>query len=78
MFMKNVKTSVDLAAEQAAQTAATRKAEILSRLTSIDSESIRSLRAIANGTQVAYDIGKIEALEVERVNLSDELAALSV
>ena len=61
-----------------AQIAEARKGEILARLTAIDSESIRPLRAIATGTQTAFDADKLSALDAERATLADELAALSV
>jgi hypothetical protein len=51
--------------------------EIKNRLSQIDSESIRPLRAIAAGTAVQFDTDKLTALETERKALVDEMVALN-
>ena len=53
-----------------------RNQEIYARLTAIDSESLRPLRAIAQGTATDYDIEKLKALEDEAVALRQELSSL--
>lgn len=69
------------ASEVAARLAASAKAEsqcrILSRLTAIDAEAIRPLRAIAAGTGTEDDMAKIAALEAEAESLRAQLAAMS-
>lgn len=56
---------------------AQRIAEIKTRLSQIDSESIRPLRAIAAGTASQFDTDKLTALETERGELVAELVALN-
>jgi hypothetical protein len=56
--------------------AAARRAEILGRLSSIDRESVRPLRAIADGTGTEYDADKLAALDAEAAMLRAELAGL--
>ena len=53
-----------------------RKQEIYARLTAIDTESLRPLRAIAQGTETEYDTEKLKALEDEAVALRQELSSL--
>jgi hypothetical protein len=59
-----------------AEIAANRQAEILARLAEIDRESIRPLRAIADGNAVQADQDKIAALDSEATELRGELAGL--
>lgn len=54
-----------------------RKNEIQTRLTQIDSESIRPLRAIATGSAVQFDTDKLTALNAERATLAAELVVLN-
>lgn len=54
-----------------------RKAEIKARLVEIDNESIRPLRAIASNTAVKFDNDKLNSLEAERVDLTNELVTLN-
>jgi hypothetical protein len=56
--------------------AAARKAEILARLAAIDADSVRPLRAIANGEGTDFDTQKLAALDAEAAGLRDELAGL--
>ena len=56
--------------------AANRKSEILARLAEIDRESIRPLRAIADGNAVQADKDKLAALDTEAAGLREELAGL--
>ncbi|MDR1311090.1 MAG: hypothetical protein LBK01_04340 [Burkholderiaceae bacterium] len=58
------------------QLAAQRREEILSRLATIDTESIRPLRAIAEGTVEDFDREKLSALDAEAATLRAELASL--
>ncbi|GKT12942.1 MAG: hypothetical protein ISEC1_P1934 [Thiomicrorhabdus sp.] len=67
-----------LLAPTQAQLDKARKAEITERLNAIDTESIRPLRAVANGTAVAFDTDKLAALDAERAALVVELGALNV
>ena len=53
-----------------------RKTEILARLQEIDSESLRPLRAISQGTATDFDTGKLKSLESEAAALRTELAGL--
>ena len=53
-----------------------RRAEILSRLSAIDLETVRPLRAVTAGAGTEYDTTKLAALEVEAKELRDELAKL--
>lgn len=53
-----------------------RAVEIKSKLTAIDLESLRPLRALANGVLTDYDIDKLASLEAEAVELRAELATL--
>lgn len=53
-----------------------RKQEIYARLSQIDRESIRPLRAKLNGTNTQADDDKLAGLESEAQTLRDELAAL--
>lgn len=52
-------------------------AEIKARLSVIDSESVRPLRAVANGEATKYDTEKLAALDAEAAQLRAELAALA-
>lgn len=56
---------------------AQRRAEIMSRLTSIDAESVRPLRAIASGENTEADHNKLAVLDKEAEALRDELATLA-
>lgn len=53
-----------------------RKAQINARLTQIDMESIRSLRAVGRGKAVKADADKLDQLETEAAALRAELAAM--
>lgn len=53
-----------------------RKAEIINRLDRIDVESVRPLRAIAEGTAIQADRDKLTSLEAEAASLRAELATL--
>lgn len=53
-----------------------RRQEILARLTAIDSESLRPLRAVQQGTATDFDTEKLTALESEAAALRTELAGL--
>lgn len=53
-----------------------RKKEILSLLDVLDLQSIRPLRAIANGTQTAADTEKLAFLDEQARLLRDELSSL--
>jgi hypothetical protein len=55
---------------------AVRKAEILAQLMEIDADSIRPLRAIADGTATDFDREKLAALDSEAADLREELAGL--
>ena len=55
---------------------AVRTAEIKARLSEIDFESIRPLRAKVDGNSTAEDEAKLSALEAEAVTLREELEAL--
>lgn len=55
-----------------------RASEIKEELKRLDLESIRPLRAVANGTQTEIDTEKLIALDAERQVLADELGALNV
>jgi hypothetical protein len=55
-----------------------RRAEILRRLAQIDQDSIRPLRAIADGRGEDYDRQKLAKLDSEAGELRVELAALPV
>lgn len=55
---------------------AVRTAEIKARLSEIDFESIRPLRAKADGNSTEEDEAKLSALEAEAVTLREELEAL--
>lgn len=54
-----------------------RIAEIKKRLTEIDTESVRPLRAIRTGNSVAYDDDKLALLDDEATELRSEIAILS-
>lgn len=54
-----------------------RLAEIKARLTEIDNESIRPLRAVAAGTSTQFDTDKLTALETERASLAAKLVTLN-
>jgi hypothetical protein len=68
MLEPPAKTQADLDAE--------RRAEIISRLSAIDTESVRPLRAVADGTATDFDRQKLAALEAEAAELRTELTAL--
>lgn len=51
--------------------------EIDTRLTQIDFESVRPLRAISNASQTQADIDKLNELDVEAATLREERASLS-
>lgn len=53
-----------------------RKAEIFARLSAIDLETVRPLRAVTAGAGTEYDTNKLAALEAEAKELRDELATL--
>jgi hypothetical protein len=55
---------------------ANRKATILSRLSAIDIESIRPLRAASNGTSSTLDVDKLSTLDAEADVLRAELSSL--
>jgi len=55
---------------------ALRVKEIDTRLSQIDTESVRPLRAINNGTSTQYDIDKLTALDNEAETLRTERATL--
>jgi len=61
-----------LAEEQAAQ----RRAEIIARMTLLDAESIRPLRAIVEGTGTDSDRQKLTLIESELAALRVEMAGL--
>lgn len=61
-----------------AQQNAVRKAEILERLSEIDYESIRPLRATLTKTATEVDAQKLAALESEAAELREELGVLEV
>lgn len=50
--------------------------EIKSRLSAIDKEVIRPLRAIINNTGTEFDANKVSTLETEAATLREELATL--
>jgi hypothetical protein len=56
--------------------AAQRQIEILARLSQIDSESVRPLRAIANGDGTDFDRDKLTSLDTEADSLRAELSEL--
>lgn len=56
---------------------AQRVQEIENRLTEIDLESIRALRATARGQSTQFDINKLDTLEAEAELLRTELAGLA-
>lgn len=58
--------------------ASQRRAEIIARFTQIDVDSIRPLRAIAQGEATEADKEKLAALDAEAEELRAELAALPV
>lgn len=58
------------------QFAEARKNEIKARLSSIDSATVRPLRAIAAGVAVEFDNKKLSDLEAEGAALIEELKAL--
>ena len=60
------------------EVAVRRRMEILSRLISIDAESVRPLRAIANGDGIEADHSKIAVLDKEADALRAELATLFI
>lgn len=49
-----------------------RMSEINERLKEIDNESVRPLRAFASGTQMDFDVQKLESLEIEAAGLREE------
>jgi hypothetical protein len=53
-----------------------RRAEIRTRLSEIDAESIRPLRAVTEDTAEDFDREKLASLDAEAVTLRAELAAL--
>jgi hypothetical protein len=53
-----------------------RRSEILSRLSAIDSDSARPLRAIATGSSTEYDTEKLATLDAEAATLRAELSTL--
>ena len=53
-----------------------RIAEINQRLTEIDKESIRALRATARGQSTQFDVNKLDTLETEAEALRTELGGL--
>ena len=57
---------------------AVRRTEILARLSEIDSESIRPLRAVAAKTATDFDTEKLAALESEAAELREELKGLEI
>jgi hypothetical protein len=57
-------------------TAEHRRGAILTRLSQIDSASMRPLRAVASGAAAGADHDKIVALDAEAAGLRTELAAL--
>lgn len=57
-------------------TANPRASEIDLRLYEIDKESVRPLRAFASGTQMDFDVQKLESLEIEAAALRAERATL--
>lgn len=61
---------------QAAQVAATRRKEIISRLSAIDLESIRAIRAKTVGNGKPHDDTKLTDLDTEAETLRAELAQL--
>jgi hypothetical protein len=63
-------------AKTQAELDAERRAEIISRLSAIDTDSVRPLRAIADGTATDFDRQKLAALETEAATLRAELATL--
>ena len=48
----------------------------MNRLAQLDQESIRPLRAIADGSAGAYEHSKLASLEAEAADLRTELAGL--
>ena len=62
--------------EDAAMLVATRAAEIYTRLSEIDVESVRPLRAVAAGTSTSFDTDKLTVLNTEAEALRLELASL--
>ena len=56
--------------------AAQRIVEIKARLVEIDAESVRPLRAKINGTETAFDVQKLAALDAEAQALREEMAGL--
>lgn len=65
-----------IAARQAVETEARRVAEIDARLTAIDIEAVRPLRAIAAGVGMQFDTDKLAALEAEAAVLRDQRVTL--
>ncbi|KAF0225917.1 MAG: hypothetical protein FD176_72 [Rhodospirillaceae bacterium] len=65
------------AAAVAGQARANQLAAIDSRLTAIDVEAIRPLRAMAAGTASQFDTDKLAALEAEAMALRGQRAALA-
>jgi hypothetical protein len=63
-------------AKTQAELDAERRAEIISRLSAIDTESVRPLRAIADGTATDFDRQKLAAAEAEAAELRAELASI--
>lgn len=70
----------ELASEQTSEPdpGVERIAEIQHRLTMIDVESLRPLRAITAGVGTDFDKEKLFQLEVEAAGLREELAALTL
>ena len=68
LYMNPPKTDYELAAERAA--------DIHTRLSEIDVESVRPLRAVTAGTATAFDTDKLAALDTEAEALRLELASL--
>lgn len=65
-----------IATRQAVETEARRVAEIDARLTAIDIEAVRPLRAIAAGIGTQFDTDKLTALEAEAAGLRDQRATV--
>ena len=65
-------------AELAASKATARRSEILARLSGIDYESLRALRATSLGMATDTDTAKLDSLESEATALRAELSALPV
>jgi hypothetical protein len=60
----------------ATEIAAARRGEILGRLSAIDQESVRPLRAITDDTGTDFDRQRLSALDAEAATLRAELATL--